>query len=187
MNPAYLKTALSRLRHQKLRIFIWSVIFTPFILYQCVGFEIVKESPEQHRRTDWLDRAIEDMQKKGDFSFPVENGYRRDGGPYLTNKNKYGWMTYANECRNAKPKVPQGLCLQMVIEGATMDSAQQSVSQTKPAIQKLIGERPDLQLAGVYLVLTPAVRDKKYTGGITPYSVAEYFKTSESTIIKIGE
>jgi hypothetical protein len=185
MNFSKLRSAFTALRHQKLRILIWSLVIAPLVIYLYI--DIIIEDPKQHERTNRVDKAIQDISKEQPSFFSIENEYGRESSPYKSTKTPYAWMTYAPECRSVVPPVPQDRCLGMVIEGSTMDIAKQRVAQTEKALNKLNLEKPDLMLSGVTFVLTPVVRVDAYVGAMTPSGVSNHFKAGDSLIVKIGE
>lgn len=146
------------------------VVVTVFALSSC-EIESYGENVEQNYRTALLNKTLVDLKKNGATQLP----------------EKLNWLTnYASACRNAKPRIPHENCLQLIIEGISMSSAKYDVMQTAKLIQSVTSKQSDPSLEGVYVVIFPAVREREYTGDVTPYSISKYFKTGDPMIVKIG-
>lgn len=99
-----------------------------------------------------------------------------------------GLRAFSFACFWSNPSFAQKDCLPMVVEA---DTVTQAKNNCEKIIKELTDKKVDVgkfsQLSKTAVVLIPAVRQPGYTGGVSAYSLDNFFTVDKPYLFKLGE
>lgn len=99
-----------------------------------------------------------------------------------------GLRAFSFACFWSIPSFVQKDCLPIVVEAVTLDQAKKNCEKIiKDITSKKIDVGKFSQLSKAAVVLIPVVRQPGYTGGVSAYSLDNFFTTDKPYLFKLGE